>query len=165
MPKHRSLELEQDLAYQRRSWRVQRFAWVVLALIVAAALAGLAGSGPFSRESRATHDERILIDYERFVRMQAPSRLRLHFSKEAVRAGELRVWFDRSYIEQTRLEQIMPHPKGTEVGEKRLTYVFAAEDGQSAMIIFDLQFQTFGRVSARVGTGETAIDLQQLVYP
>ena len=165
MPKHHGLELEQDLAFQKRSWRVQRFAWVVLALMLAAALAGFAGSGPLTRASRAAHDGRFLVDYERFARMQAPSRLRVHFSQEAVRAGEVRIWFDRGYIEKTRLEQIVPPPKGAEVGEKRLTYVFAVEDGQSAMIIFDLQFQTFGRVSARLGTGETALDFEQLVYP
>jgi hypothetical protein len=164
-PKHRGIELEQDLAFQQRSWRVQRFAWGVLVLIVGAALAGLAGSGPVSRGSRAAQDGRFIIEYERFVRMQAPSRLRLHVSREAVRAGEVRVWFDRNYIERIKLEQIVPQPKRTEVGEQRLTYIFAAEDDQSAMIIFDLQLQTFGRVSARVGMGEVALDFQQLVYP
>jgi hypothetical protein len=132
---------------------------------VAAGLAGLAGRGPFSRASVATEDGRLRVEYERFLRMQAPSRLKLHFGKESIRGGEMRVWFDRGYIEQSKLEQIVPQPLRTEVGAERLTYVFAGTDGQSGTIAIELQPRRFGWVSGRLGTGDVALEWRQLVFP
>lgn len=164
-PDPQRLELEQDLAFQQRSWRVQRVAWIVLALIVMAGLAGVTGGGPLSRAAVATEDGRLRVEYERFVRMQAPSQLKLYFGKETVRGGEMRVWFDRGYIEQIKLDQIVPQPLRTEASADRLTYVFAATDGQAGALAIDLQLQRFGRASARLGVGDATLEFRQLVFP
>ena len=42
------LELDQDLIFERRTWTVERVAWVIMALVGLAALAGLLGPGPLS---------------------------------------------------------------------------------------------------------------------
>jgi len=39
------LEVAENLAFQRRAWKVQRAGWVAMALLVGAALAGLFGGG------------------------------------------------------------------------------------------------------------------------
>jgi hypothetical protein len=162
---HGSLEIPQDMAFQRRSWRVQRVGWAVLALIVAAGLAGLAGSGPLSPATQESQDASLRLEYDRFTRMHAPSRLRLHFGTQAVRAGEVRIWLDRSYMEQVKLERVVPQPQQVQVGEKRLVYVFAAEEGQPGAVTFEMQHRTFGRISGRAGIGDAVLEYRQLVYP
>src|SRR3712207_4138009 len=46
------LEVAEDLTFQRREWAAQRVGWVLLALVIAAALAGLLGRGPLSTTRR-----------------------------------------------------------------------------------------------------------------
>jgi hypothetical protein len=159
------LELEQDLEFQYKSWRVQRVCWVLIALIVLAALLGLMGTGPLSAETRRAADGLFELEYERFVRMQAPSRLRVNYTPQAVQAGEARVWLDRSYVERTRLEAVVPQPLRVEIGEDRLTYVFAAQNGHPGAVTFHLQLQTFGRLAGRSGIGDAVIAFRQLAYP
>lgn len=43
------LEIEEDLDFQRRMWRLQQIGWALLVLVVVAALLGLFGKGPLSR--------------------------------------------------------------------------------------------------------------------
>ena len=50
------LEISPDLNFQRRSWAMQRFAWVVLALFILAALLGLFGPGPLSQTRAEQQD-------------------------------------------------------------------------------------------------------------
>jgi hypothetical protein len=42
------LEVEQDLDFQQRTWALERAGWIVMLLIIAAALAGFFGGGPLS---------------------------------------------------------------------------------------------------------------------
>ena len=161
----RDLELEQDLNFHRRGWRVQRVCWILLALILLAGLAGLMGTGPLSDDIRSAADGRFELEYERFVRMQAPSRLRVHYAPEAVQSGVVQVWLDRRYVEQTQVDAIVPQPLRVEIGADRLTYVFAATDGQAGAVTFRLQLETFGRVAGRAGVGEQVVDFRQLAYP
>lgn len=161
----RELQLEQDLEFHRRSWRVQRVCWALLALFLLAALGGLMGAGPLSDDTLSAADGRFELEYERFVRMHAPSRLRIHFAPEAVRAGELRVWLDRRYVEDTRLDAVVPQPTRVELGADRLTYVFAAAEGEPAAVTFDLQLNKFGRVTGRCGIGDSSVEFRQLAYP
>ena len=60
------LEISQDLTFQRRSWIVQRVGWVMLALLILAALGGLFGPGPLSRARAGPHDGPLWVEYQRF---------------------------------------------------------------------------------------------------
>lgn len=64
----KTLQLEDNMTFQRREWFCERVGWGVMVLIVIAVLAGLLGSGPLNS---VKHDpeEDIRIEYER----------RLHF--------------------------------------------------------------------------------------
>jgi hypothetical protein len=57
----------------------QRFAWVVMALVLAGALAGLFGGGAFARSTRVAENGRatVELDYARFGRARSPQRLTL----------------------------------------------------------------------------------------
>ena len=57
------LDIAQDIRSLNRAWKVQRAGWIVIALLLLAALAGLFGSGPVgdAREEAAA----LRVDYVR----------------------------------------------------------------------------------------------------
>lgn len=164
LPRIGDIEVAQDLKLQALGWRVQRVGWACMALAVIAAAAGLFGSGgPASRATAATENGALRADYARFARRQAPQTLRLHFGAEAVRGGEVTLWFERAYVERMVVEQVVPEPQRVSVGPERLTYRFAA-DGPG-MVSFHVRFDGPGIVRGRAGTGAAALELRHVVYP
>jgi hypothetical protein len=110
------LEIEQNLAQQRREWTIQRIGWVVMVLLALAALLGLFGGGPFSEGTAGDRDGPLWVEYPRFARLQAPAELRLHVGSEAVPGNEARVWLDRDFIENVQIQHITPEPDRVELG-------------------------------------------------
>jgi hypothetical protein len=159
------IELGQDMEFQRRSWTAQRFAWMLLALCIAAAFVGLWGSSPMSQRIASATDGSFHIEYQRFARFKAPTQLSLHFKPQAVRAGEVRLWVATSYLERFVPRQIVPAPRSAEAGEQRVVFVFAAEPGRGGTVIFDMQPQGMGSVAAQAGVGEATLGFRQFVYP
>jgi hypothetical protein len=41
-------QIDEDLNFQRREWKIQRAGWVTMALVIIAALLGVFGAGPLS---------------------------------------------------------------------------------------------------------------------
>lgn len=161
------LEIDQDLAYLHRSWRVQRVGWLGMAVVLALALAGLLGSGPLSWQE-VTVPGFLRVEYQRFARYQAPQTLTVRVDPAATHAGEVRLWVDRRYLEHARIETITPEPSRVETAADRLVYVFAMNrTGEPATVAFDLQAERIGTIAGRVGLDgtEAAAPFRQLVYP
>jgi hypothetical protein len=165
LPRVGSLEVAEDADFQHRSWRVQRVGWIVMALVVLGALSGLFGAGPLSRAVKESAE--LSIEYARFARLQKPVRLTLRFPAQAAHNGEVRVWLDRRYVEKATLERVVPQPQHVETSPERLTYVFAVAGGGEglAAATFHMEFDSFGLVEGRAGTGSRALSFRQLVYP
>lgn len=164
LPRVGSLEVAEDPAFQHRSWRIQRIGWLVMALLVLGALGGVFGAGPLSRATEESAE--LSVEYPRFARLQAPVRLTLRFPAQAARNGEVRLWLERRYVEKAKLERVVPQPREVEASPERLTYVFAVAGGEGlAAATFHLEFDTFGLVEGRAGTGSRVLSFRQLVYP
>jgi hypothetical protein len=161
------LEIDQDLAFQRRSWTVQRVGWVVIGVLLVLALAGLLGSGPLSRQ-QVELPGLLRLEYERFTRYQTPHTLTVRLQPGATSAAEARVWVDRRYLEGTKVEAITPSPLRVEAAADRLVYIFAmSRPGDPVTIAFTLQSEELGPRSGRVGLGGAGpvAPFRQFVYP
>lgn len=53
-----ALEIEEDLRLQHRLWTAERVGWLMVGVLVLAALAGLFGTGPLSLSSVASPTRR-----------------------------------------------------------------------------------------------------------
>lgn len=160
-----SLEIAQDLNFQRKEWRVQRIGWVVIALIALAALLGLTGSGLLAR---ATVGEGPLqLTYSRFDRLEAPTTLEARIAADAVSGEQVELWIDRSYLEDFQLQTIVPEPEEVRSDGDGLIYVFGVDEpGQPVTVTFDLRHTTFGPKSGQVGlANEPSLDFSQFVFP
>jgi hypothetical protein len=161
------LEIEQDVAFLRRSWRVQRAGWLGMGAVLVLALAGLFGSGPLSRQD-VTLPGLLRVEYQRFARYDAPQTLAVRLEPAATSTADVRVWLDRRYLDESRVETITPPPSRVEAAGDRLVYVFAlTRPGEPATVVFELQARRFGPMAGRVGLDgvQAFAPFRQFVYP
>src|SRR4029079_12532418 len=62
----RNYPIKEDMDFQRRSWTVERAGWLILGVVMVAALVGLFGYGPVSKAHLNGND--LKLSYERFQR-------------------------------------------------------------------------------------------------
>lgn len=161
------LEVDQDLPFERRAWRLQRVGWALILLVAAAALTGLFGAGPLSRRTTGSAGGGLLVEYDRFARVNADSRLRAFVVLPPGAAGAVRLWLDRAYLAVVDVEQVTPQPDLVEAAPDRVTYVFRLARAEGPVeVTFRLTPREFGWHTARLGVeGGDQADFRQLVYP
>lgn len=159
------LEIDQDLRFQQRMWILQRLGWGVIACIILAALLGLLGPGPLALRTLDLPQGGFSLEYQRFLRHRAPTRLLLQVKSNS--QEEVQIWYDRAFIEHFLVTQIVPVPTRVEVNAERLTYTFRVNDQKKPFLItFSLEPETFGSLSGRVGIErDDSLYFRQFVYP
>jgi hypothetical protein len=162
------LEIDQDLEFERRSWRWQRVGWGVISLILLAALLGLFGTGWLDRAVAGQPGSQLWLEYNRFGRLQAEtSRLQIHLGPGAGANGKVRIWFNLEYMKGVRVTNLTPEPESVEAGPERFTYVFSAPDAsQPIVVIFRLEPDKIGSLNGQVGLeGGASLSFKQFIYP
>jgi len=161
------LEVHQDLPFERRNWRAQRFGWAVMGLLVLAGLAGLFGRGPLASAARSSPGGALEVEYERFTRHGSPGKLRVTVAPQALEDDTLRIRVSRSFLQGLQVETVEPPPASALVSGDYLEYSFHAEAGQPARILFrvipDQYFLRTAEVS--VASGRERVRFQQFVFP
>lgn len=161
------LQINQDLDFEQRDWRFQRFGWAVLSLIVVLALSGLFAFGPLSGTVAGAANGALQVEYQRFGRRIAPQTLEVRLGTDAGRNGRARVWISRDYLEHFEFLQVTPSPETVIAGRDRLTYVFRVpQPGEPTAVTFHLQAERPGWLAGRVGLENgPSFPFRQLIYP
>jgi hypothetical protein len=158
------LQIQYDPAHERKEWFAQRVAWTLMALIVAAALAGLLGPGPLSNARAGNKGSKLSVECSRFARYQGPETLRIFCQPES--GQEFRVSLDRSYVERIQIHGISPEPKETIARSEQYIYVFAREQEGEQLVLFDLHPNAFGRTETRIMLDNIeSVTLTQFYWP
>jgi hypothetical protein len=163
------LEIDEDFGYQRRAWVVQRVGWVLMVLLVLAAVVGLLGSGPLSHAT-AHVPQRLSVDYQRFARYETSETLTIRVPPAAMADGVVRLSINRDFLDASKVESVVPAPLRVESAAGRLVFVFAAAEPQAPLeVTLSFQPERIGRRRAVVAVesaGEPrAVTFHQLVYP
>ena len=162
----RSLEIDEDEAFERRSFTVQRAGWIFMAAFVVAAAAGLFGSGPLARAHTAVPGA-FTVEYDRLTRYQSDQTLHIHLDPAVTRGREARLWINRGFLDSSKINTVVPAPLRIEGEADRLHYVFhMAKPGHRLFVAFNIQAEQIGLVHGRIGVGDThEVTFRQLVYP
>lgn len=166
MDRQDGLQIQSDERHQRHEWCLEVTGWVAIALVLAAALAGLTGAGPLSRTG--VEEDGARLEYNRFVRRQAPERLVVLLAPGMAAGGQARVWFDRSFIEDVEVQQVLPDPLVVEAEGDRYVWVFAVPKGagEPLQVTFRYQPDFIGRRVARLGVdGGPRLAVWQFALP
>ena len=156
------IEIEQDLEFQRRSWKVQRVAWIVMLLVVIGAILGVFGNGPLSNASAGDSDA-FRVDYQRFVRLDSPEKISFNIGPRP--DSSVTLWLDREWLRNHNVNSIVPEPRETSVDRGRVLYEFMLGPSQPSKIEFDLETKGYGRIRGHAGLiGGPAISFGQLSY-
>ncbi len=162
------LQVEQDLDFQRREWAIQRVGWVVMLLVVVAALLGLFGQGVLGTATIGDSGDPLQLAYDRFDRKHAPTELQVEVAGRTVQEGQVRLWLNDRFLSQIELEQVVPEPEQVLVEPGRKVYVFQAggDPSQAVHVAFQFQHAAFGLRSGQIGlvNGDT-LNFRQVVYP
>lgn len=145
------MELDQDLKFEERQWTRQRVGWVVMALIVVAALLGLFGTGPLSAAS-VGDETTFAVDYQRFVRRQGQGELTVQVGPNQAREGEIALWLSTAYLGEIGVQGISPEPDEVRSAGDRRVYVFLVDDpAQPLEVSIGYIPQEMGRFPAEIG--------------
>ena len=165
--RHSNIDIAQDIPHQRRLWLMERIGWALIALILAAACAGLLGPGPLSKATAGQKHSGLWVEYNRYDRYEAPSRVRVHLGAAANKERTLRLWVNRKFMERVELKHSIPQPEHSEIGAERVTYVFqVARTNEPLTLGFEFRASTFGAVPVRIGIeGGPHVEFSQFFYP
>jgi hypothetical protein len=152
------------MAYHRREWRIQRFGWACMALLVTAAAAGLFGSGPLSKAHSGTV-ARGTIDYERFARYGAETQVRICAPRAESAPPRFHVSIPRQYLEAFEIRAIVPEAHATQGQPEQVDFAFDISAERSC-VVFRLEPIQIGRARGPfMLDGRTALEVSQFVYP
>jgi hypothetical protein len=150
-----SLDINDDMRFQERTWLIQRIGWWVMAILVLAGLTGVFAAGPLSRTEVSDPSGALRVEYERFQRRMAPSTLRLHIGPGTLPGDQITLRMSRTLAEATDVEKIVPQPDQARITLSGVEYTFGtAEPGGSASIRFDLNSDEVGLVPAEIALGD-----------
>jgi hypothetical protein len=160
-------DLNQDLPFQYRTWRIQRIAWGAIALILLCAVLGLFGHGPLSRATIRDPSLPLSLNYDRFGRYQSALILRVHVHERAANQDIVRIWLSYDYLSKIEIKQIVPEPEGAETSPTGMIYLFRlAQPEQRSDVIVNLEMEAIGFIEGRIGLDEShALTFLQWTYP
>ena len=165
MAKSGGLQINQDLVFQRREWKMQHVGWWCLTGFVVLAAVGLFGGGPLSH-ARVGDPSSLSVEYERFTRVGAHTRLVVHGVSSGGR-GPVDLVFDRDYFEGFRIERITPEPRTVDIGDQTVTLRFDRDAARSGgyTVLFDVEPKRGGRRRATIAVANgTTLTWRQFAY-
>ncbi|MGG5812095.1 hypothetical protein [Falsiroseomonas sp. CW058] len=154
--------MERDLPFQRRTWRAQRVGWAAMAMLVAAALAGLFGGGGWLAAGEA-EDGGLRAEWPRIQRLGLAEPLRMVLPA-ADGLAELRL--DAGAAARWRLRDATPPPLDAAAGPGGLVLRIGRDGAGPAAIVLHLEpIGAPGPRRLRVESGGRALDLPIFVWP
>ena len=159
------LEIAQDLKFQHAEWRFQRVGWLIMLVVVIAALAGAFGRGPLAHATARAGDGSFELDYDRIARHFSNNTFQFKLRADTpANLDTIGIWFESEYLEGLDLQQITPTPIRMASGQGRTTFYFEA--GPGARIEFNYQPDAFGRRRSGVGIEQGASTyIRQFILP
>lgn len=145
------LEIAQDLPFEKRSWLMQRIAWIAGALVLIAALLGVFGNGPLSRTEKSSQDGALRLEYQRIVRFQAPCELRIHIADSQSNDKAFQLWVSSECFENTLLNRITPEPQSSTLKPDGIIHEFKRQAQREPVeVIFRFDIEKIGSINGSI---------------
>jgi hypothetical protein len=154
----RDYPIREDMAFQRTSWVVERAGWIVLALLLLAALAGLFGHGLLSKQNIGNGTLRI--EYERFQRVTKVTPFIISLKS----GGEPTLTLGRRFQTGYEVVDVQPRPIRSSANANGLELQFASAGDDLRAVIW-ARPRSFGRMRFSVASGGEPLTVRAFIYP
>ena len=169
MEKKGSLEIQQDMKFNDGAHKVKLVGKLLLLLIIIAVLVGFTGYGPVSKYKTGDARAGVVITTQQYVRYESPLEVEMRVNTVLLGVDSvLDISFPGSYIDDIKVESIVPEPDHTVISNDRIVFRFAIKDpGEEQRILFYLRPKgLFKSVEATVTIGERMeAHLEHFIYP
>lgn len=163
--KPHGLDIHDNERFAKRESFAERVGWLVMAVVVVAALLGLFANGPLSH--RTVESDGVTVGYQRFARNQGHTTLEVEAQATAASQGNVEVWVSQRFLESYHLEEVRPDPESTTTRSGGLVFAFPVEGTDTPVkATFSLRPEHAGRHHGEVAVGDgRPATFTQLVYP
>jgi hypothetical protein len=160
------LQIDADLAHQRRVWRLQRAGWLIAAGVLLAAALGYCGAGPLTRSTAGVPGS-FSIEYDRFVRLRSPSQLIVRVDGGSLRDRRFQLFVGSEHARSAEIESVMPPASAAAVTPDGVVFTFDSGDAPGPLeIVLGVKFTAAGAVAGRIGLHSgPPVRFDQWVYP
>ncbi len=149
--------------FESRWYRAEQVGRVVMLIVVASAVLGLLGRGPFSHATIAAPGGAISVDYEPVARHGTSTMVTVHVKNPP---GPIRLLVDQHMIEPMGYQRATPVPDHTEVSDDGNWLAFDPRTDQHDVLVrFDVAPTALGFVPMRVSDGTDAVNWSMFVMP
>lgn len=150
--------------FQAWEWRWQRVGWILLAVLVIAALAGVLGDGPLSSTQLSSSDGALQASFDRFLHRSDPAVIVLRVSAE-MRSKSLRVHVGSAFLRRVRILRITPEPQSEIARQEGIDFLFESA-GAPADITFHFEPEEWGPLQSDFALDAgSQVSVEQFVYP
>lgn len=160
-------DINEDLEFSRREWRVERVGWVIIALLVLMGFLGLLGRGPLTEQVARDANDLASVEYYSIDHAEAASELRVHIERGVVSATQMWLTLNSAYLDRIEIDQIEPEPAAQQLAEDGIAFVFyLTEPGQPVDLSVQYHFVEYGRATGRIAIeGGPQLTFSQFVLP
>jgi hypothetical protein len=156
-----SLQIQQDLDFQRRWGVFQRAGLVVLLLVFAAAVAGVFGTGPVAHATADGAGGAFSVEYDRFLRTTQSSALQVSPSTQQGGGGDIAI--ASSYTDAIDVSDVTPQPDSETATSDRI--VLSYQDRLPAQVEINVAPQNVGVHRATLWVRGRPVSFRQVVWP
>ena len=159
----RKLEIEPGAYHFNEAFlNTQRIGFVIMSLLILAALLGFFGSGFFSQTIKTNAD--LTITYEKFIRQQASTVINISLNSQCDKESILSL--DKTFFKNVSLKSITPTPSKEISTNNSIQYIFLCDNATAGIqIVMVLEPETFGLLRGSMYVNNNQIQLSQFVYP
>ena len=162
----RSIQLDDDMPFQRRTWAVERAGWTLMGVVIVAAMLGLFSAGPLSWTTVHQPQGFAEIEYGRFQRQSAPATIRIKLLAAGVRPEGVPVEVDSTFLDIYKITSIQPQPARSIAAAHGIRFRFDAAEGTPATISFYVTPERMGFFRPKLTiAGGNGIEVPVFIYP
>jgi len=157
--------VKQSHAALQFEYNARRFGFVLLLLIIAAALSGLFSGGYFSEATKTDAANSVQVEYQRFGRLQSPVELKITLPGQGNAPLTLRIGGE--YMARTQTDNIWPQPDEmhSEGGELVLIYQEAKPQKGFTVWLYTTPQQPGKTVTTVMLNNQPGLSFWQFIYP
>jgi hypothetical protein len=156
--------IEKEIRFQSTFWKVERFAWALLALVPLAAIAGIFAHGIFSDKITRTPNSALSVEYDRFQRMTVQSRFVIRV--RSAQSDEIRLRLSSSFQQSYDIQSLQPPPARSRADTEWLDLFFHPPEGGELVAVLWAVPRQFGSLDLQVQTDNSGpLEIPIFIYP